>query len=213
MEGDPIGSLLVRADSLAIRSRLERYLVIVAVVMAVSAAIATLLASSLQRLISQPILSLVAISRRVSFEKNYTIRAERHGDDELGLLIDSFNEMLGQIEQRDHELERHRDHLDDEIQARTQELEQVIEELQDEIAQRQKAEERIRFLADYDVLTGLPNRRLLKERLEGAIGDGTRSDVKTAGTCSSSISIASRRSTTATGTPPATSSSSRSPSG
>ncbi|MBW2383832.1 MAG: EAL domain-containing protein [Deltaproteobacteria bacterium] len=178
MEGAPIGSLLVRAHSLTTWSRVQRYLPVVAVVMLVSGTIATLLASRMQRAISLPILNLVATSRRVSFENNYTIRAERNGDDELGVLIESFNEMLGQIEQRDHELERHRDHLDDEIKARTVELEQVIQELQDEIAQRQKAEERIRFLADYDVLTGLPNRRLLKERLEGAIGDATRGDVR-----------------------------------
>jgi diguanylate cyclase (GGDEF)-like protein len=176
MQGENVGTVLVRAHGTVVSSQLQRYIVVVCMVMAASAVVALLLASRLQRVISQPILSLVATSRRVSFEKNYTIRADRYGDDELGLLIDSFNEMLGQIELRDHELERHREHLDDEIKTRTQELEQVIEELQDEITQRQIAEEKIRFLADYDVLTGLPNRRLLKERLEGAIGDCQRSD-------------------------------------
>src|SRR5207249_4896114 len=34
-----------------------------------------------------------------------------------------------------------------------------------DISERKQAEERIRFLADYDTLTHLPNRRLFSERL------------------------------------------------
>ena len=45
-----------------------------------------------------------------------------HFRDELGVLIDCFNEMLAQIQQRDAELIRHREHLEEEVQARTLEL-------------------------------------------------------------------------------------------
>jgi diguanylate cyclase (GGDEF)-like protein len=57
------------------------------------------------------------------------------------------------------------------VAERTATLATSVEELHAEIEQRKKTEERIRFLAYYDVLTGLPNRQFLRERLERAIED------------------------------------------
>ena len=57
-----------------------------------------------RRVISRPILHLVEIETRVSREKDYSLRAAKEADDELGLLIDGFNEMLAQIQSRDAEL-------------------------------------------------------------------------------------------------------------
>jgi PAS domain S-box-containing protein len=62
---------------------------------------ALLLSSRMQRVISRPIASLVAVARLVSVDKNYSIRATKVADDEIGVLIDSFNEMLSQIEMRE----------------------------------------------------------------------------------------------------------------
>ncbi len=169
MGAETVGVVWVQADTLNVRERFRTTAIIGLIVMLLCAGVAVFLASRLQSVISTPILTLVAASRRVSFEKNYSIRAERTGDDELGMLIDAFNEMLEQIQVRDQQLEDHRDHLDVEVRKRTREMELAIQELEAEIDQRQRAEERIRYLAYYDVLTGLPNRRLLEERLTGAI--------------------------------------------
>src|SRR5206468_10054590 len=57
--------------------------------------------SDLQRIISRPIFHLAKTARAVSNDKNYSVRATKHGNDELGQLIDGFNEMLGQIQERD----------------------------------------------------------------------------------------------------------------
>ena len=46
----------------------------------------------------------------------------KQSDDELGQLIDTFNEMLTVIESRDEELLKHRDHLEAEVGSRTAEL-------------------------------------------------------------------------------------------
>ena len=169
--GDKVGSLLVVAEAVALHQRLQRYLLIALLVMSVSVAAAVWIAARLQRLISAPILQLVAMSRRVSAEKDYSLRAEHSADDELGLLIDAFNDMLTQVQHRDARLERQRDRLDDEVKTRTHELESAVGNLQVEILQRRKAEARIRHLAYYDVLTGLPNRQLLRERLQRAISE------------------------------------------
>jgi len=169
--GDAVGSLLIVAETVALYQRLQRYLLIALLVMTVSVAAAVWLASRLQRLISRPILQLVDMSRRVSAEKDYSLRAEHSAEDELGTLIDAFNDMLTQIQQRETRLERQRDQLDNEVKMRTRELESAVNNLRVEIHQRKKAEARIRRLAYYDVLTGLPNRQLLRERLQRAITD------------------------------------------
>ena len=69
-------------------------------------ALAFVLSSKLQRLISSPILRLTEVTRAVSRDRNYDIRAEQTGEDEVGELIDGFNEMLSEIQQRDRQLLR-----------------------------------------------------------------------------------------------------------
>lgn len=83
----------------------------------------------LQRTISEPILHLARTMRGVSDEKNYSARVVKHSQDELGILIEGFNEMLAQIQTRDAELEQHRGHLEEEVAARTTELTRANEEL------------------------------------------------------------------------------------
>lgn len=61
-------------------------------------------ASVLQKLISKPILSLSEVSRRVSQDNDYSIRAEHNGEDELGVLVTSFNHMMSRIQDTQEEL-------------------------------------------------------------------------------------------------------------
>ena len=79
MDEEPIGTIVIRAETLDIRQRLLRYLSLGGLVLIASGIVAFLIATRLQRSISLPILRLVATSRRVSFEKNYSVRAEAGG--------------------------------------------------------------------------------------------------------------------------------------
>ena len=63
--------------------------------------IAFLLSSKLQKIISRPIFHLADIAGTVSKEENYGVRATKQSDDEIGMLTDTFNDMLGQVEKRD----------------------------------------------------------------------------------------------------------------
>ena len=72
----------------------------------------------LQRLISGPILELGEVARRVSTSKDYTLRAVSRTPDEVGRLVDIFNEMLATVESRNHEVDRHRLQLQEELRVR-----------------------------------------------------------------------------------------------
>ena len=98
------GVVYLRSNTSALAARLQRYISILAGVTLASLAASLLLASQLQKLISRPILHLAGVETRVSREKDYSVRAIKEADDELGVLIDGFNDMLGQIQSRDAEL-------------------------------------------------------------------------------------------------------------
>jgi signal transduction histidine kinase/DNA-binding response OmpR family regulator len=103
-DGMLVGVVYLRSDTSELAERARTYLQILAVATFVSLLASVLLASQLQKVISQPILHLADVETRVSREKNYSVRAVKEADDELGVLIDGFNDMLGQIQSRDAEL-------------------------------------------------------------------------------------------------------------
>ena len=135
-----LGTVYLKSDLLELNARLWQYANIVAVVLLISIGVSWLLSYRLQRVVSQPILHLAKTTRDVSAEKNYSRRAVKQGNDELGELIDGFNEMLAQIQARDVELEQARKYLEHRVQERTKELQQ-------EITERKQAEEKLRATA------------------------------------------------------------------
>ncbi|MGD0920158.1 MAG: PAS domain S-box protein [Terriglobia bacterium] len=148
LDGQPVGTIYIESDLSEMDLRLKRYAGIVGLVMLVSSFVAFLLSSKLQRVVSEPILGLAQTAKAVSLGKNYSIRAVKHNQDELGLLVDGFNEMLAQIQARDDKLQRHREHLEEEVAARTAELRALNAQLT--VAEGKAAQERnlLRTLID-----------------------------------------------------------------
>ena len=151
LDGERIGTVYIHSDLGAIYSRVKLDFGLIALVMLASLGAAHALASKLQRVISGPILHLAETAHMVSVEKNYSVRAVKQNQDELGLLIEGFNEMLSQIQHRDEKLERHREHLEEEVAARTSELIRANanltvanEALLSEIAERKRTEDKLR---------------------------------------------------------------------
>jgi len=122
LDGEKIGAISIQYSLDELYSLIYWYFTIGGIVLIVTLGISYLLSSRLQRLISKPILHLVDTMKMVSNKKNYSIRVERTGNDELGILIDSFNDMLEQIYDRDEKLETHQKNLEEIIALRTTEL-------------------------------------------------------------------------------------------
>jgi len=144
LDGESIGTLLVRYELSGAYERVLRYMAIVVVVMLGSLGIAVLIAQGLQALIARPVDRLVRVARRVSRDQDYSLRAVKSSDDELGVLIDSFNEMLDKIEGRDAALARHRETLEQQVAERTRTLATQNENLRQEIEARRRAETALR---------------------------------------------------------------------
>ena len=135
LQGEALGTLYIASDTRHLSARLTRYTGIVAVLMLGAALVAFVLSSRLQTVISEPILALERTMRSVSTQKNFAVRAEKASDDEVGELIEGFNAMLAEIQQRDEALQG----ANEDLQTRTHELEQ-------EITERLRAQEELKEL-------------------------------------------------------------------
>jgi signal transduction histidine kinase/DNA-binding response OmpR family regulator len=146
LDGIVIGTVILESDLREMHSRLRKQLVVRGVVILILVCIVFLVSSRFQRVISDPIAKLARTAKLVSVDKDYSVRAARHGDDELGLLVDSFNEMLAQIQSRDQELQRQRENLEKEVLRRTAELTMVNAQL---IAAKETAEDASRAKSEF----------------------------------------------------------------
>jgi signal transduction histidine kinase/CheY-like chemotaxis protein len=134
-----VGTLYLKADLRdKIRERVGRYVNIVLMVMLLSCLSAFFLSYGLQTMISGPILELAKVAKVVTEKKDYLLRARRTSDDEVGSMIDAFNEMLGTIQSRDLELreanvklEGYSRDLEQKVEERTAALVRATEEAQD----------------------------------------------------------------------------------
>lgn len=96
-----VGTVCLRSDLREPRARLVSYVSISVVAMLLCLVVALLVGARLQRVISEPISELAQLAHRVAADQNFSVRAHRHSQDEIGTLVDGFNQMLAQIEKRE----------------------------------------------------------------------------------------------------------------
>lgn len=117
------GTLYLRSDMEAMHARLRLYVGISVLVVLVVSVVAYVLSRMLQRRISEPIFALVETAKSVSNQRDYSVRATKQGEDELGVLTDAFNHMLAQIQEQNAVLEKR-------VRERTADLEAANAELE-----------------------------------------------------------------------------------
>lgn len=143
LKGQAEGSIFLETDLKDVDRQIDRFIGIVLVVLLASMALALVLASLLQGIISEPIRQLAATAVSVDERQDYSIRAKKLGNDEVGALVDAFNGMLGHIYQRDIELLHARNDLERRVEERTAHLNRAIkdnEKMELELRHAQKLE-------------------------------------------------------------------------
>jgi PAS domain S-box-containing protein len=96
-----LGTLYLKSSMRPLDARLRVHTLAVLLAVAGSIAVAFGLSTWLQRGIAEPVRALAETARAISDRKDFSIRAVVRSDDELGVLTDTFNIMLGQLQERD----------------------------------------------------------------------------------------------------------------
>ncbi len=128
--GKLLGTLFIRSDLKEFHAHMMLLAAVSLSLLIVSLIVAWALAGHFQRGISRPIIALVNTSKSVSNRHDYTVRAQKFGNDELGILTDAFNNMLAQIESQNAEITSFNQQLEHKVELRTSELASANRELE-----------------------------------------------------------------------------------
>ncbi len=129
------GTIYLQYDLKELIEQLKRHFYLTVLVLIPVFFLALLLSSKLQNIIVNPILQLTENASQISSQKDYSIRAVKRNHDEIGTLVDQFNEMLSQIQKRDKALH-----------ATHEKLEEHVKQLEIEISERKQVEEKLQSL-------------------------------------------------------------------
>ncbi|CAI2719293.1 ATP-binding protein [Nitrospina watsonii] len=149
VNGKRIGTIYIQSDSHLLHDRLNQYGVVAGTVFVLSLLVTFFLSSRLQGMVSNPILHLTETVNRISKEQNFSIRAEKDREDELGFLVNQFNAMLGQIQERDRALLKAHDELEAKVEERTRDLQREIEVREKSENALRESEQRLQNVLDY----------------------------------------------------------------
>ena len=144
--GEVLGMVYIETDVAEFLTNARKFLGILAGALAGSLVLSMWFSSRLQRLISEPLLRLTEATRVVTREHRYDVRVPKTGNDEVGELISGFNDMLGEINDRDRQLLQHQEELERTVDERTAELRSANADL---VTARDKAMEASRAKSEF----------------------------------------------------------------
>ncbi len=130
LESKRIGTIFIYSSLDEFYSRHQRFMLFVAIIILLSSIVAFIVSSRLQLYVSAPILDLTQTTQQITREQDYSLRATKGSNDEIGLLVDAFNEMIGTINQQNEEMTILNVELENRVKHRTALLEAANKELE-----------------------------------------------------------------------------------
>lgn len=161
-EGKPPAHLLLVASSELPTAFYTGTLTASLAILVFSVLLWLLIARQIKRLITEPINQLEELSRQVTREESYALRAQRGNDDEIGSLANAFNTMLSRIEAREQQLKRTRDEFQmayDQAQGLAEETRHTNRKLELEVQVRSKIEKKLTGFQNYlnSIIDSMPS--------------------------------------------------------
>ncbi|UCD49460.1 MAG: response regulator [Phycisphaerales bacterium] len=144
VDGVRLGTVYIQSDLELLNALAQESMQIVGAVLLMALLVAYALSMGLQKVVSTPLLRLAGTAKAIALKSDYTLRAEGNRQDEIGLLIRLFNEMLDQIQSRDRALSRRKEDLESQVERRTAELSSTVVKLYEAVAQHRQTEDALR---------------------------------------------------------------------
>lgn len=151
LEGQPIGVLQIKARLSELTERVIKSIKISLLVFFGLMLVAVLVSGRVINLITEPILRLKDLAQSVTMNQDYTLRANKTSEDEVGVLVGEFNNMLDQIQERDDSLIKEKEKAErsaDEARRNASETEKMYLELEVEIKERSRVEDELGDLSE-----------------------------------------------------------------
>ena len=158
-----IGAVYIESDLGEINLQVKKFFIAIIFISFSVSIVIFFIASGLQRSISDPILQLAQITKKVSETEDYSIEVQKRNDDEIGQLFDGFNHMMKKIQSRDLQLTHAKSDLEKRVEERTEELKESNEDLADAGVELRKTLAKI--IKAYDELKETQQQLLQSERM------------------------------------------------
>ena len=194
LEGKTLGWVYLASDfSASLFRYLQEFLLLIFILLVIATFVAYFLSSKLQKLISFPLIELVSLMAHVKDSEDFSVRAKVKSSDEIGSLMEGFNEMLEEVQKRGEALVESNEKLEEQVQQRTIALRRVILELteaKDSAIKASKAKSEFLANMSHEIRTPMNGIISLVELLlHSKLDEEQRTDILTIQSCVQSLKI------------------------
>ncbi|MCH6255016.1 ATP-binding protein [Puniceicoccaceae bacterium K14] len=123
-----LGTLLIKADTSSLEDTIQTATFKAVGVISLGTLLSLFISLFIQRLITRPLFELETIAKTVSTHDDYTVRATKRYDDEIGSLVESVNLMISHAERGKAIVEENNLTLEKKVSERTEELRKAMEQ-------------------------------------------------------------------------------------